>query len=152
MYNRLRQNEKLLVDDTLSLLIAIRTKLVSQSTEIVQIDAEIARLCKQNDMYVQLRNKNIMDEVSFSEQTAELQSRLTTLRTRRIKLMSEDKDIHFIDDLRMLKEVLQEAPRAILSFDADLFSAIVEKIRAGNDGTITFVLKGGLKFKERIDL
>ena len=66
--------------------------------------------------------------------------------------MSEDKDIHYIDDLRMLKEVLQEAPRAILSFDADLFSAIVEKIRAGNDGTITFVLKGGLKFKERIDL
>ena len=152
MYNRLRQNEKLLVDDTLSLLIAIRTKLVSQSTEIVQIDAEIARLCKQNDMYVQLRNKNIMDEVSFSEQTAELQLRLTTLRTRRIKLMSEDKDIHYIDDLRMLKEVLQEAPHAILSFDADLFSAIVEKIRAGNDGTITFVLKGGLKFKERIDL
>ena len=74
-----------MVDDTLSLLIAIRTKLVSQSTEIVQIDAEIARLCKQNDMYVQLRNKKIMDEVSFSEQTAELQSRLTTLRTRRIR-------------------------------------------------------------------
>ena len=107
---------------------------------------------KQNDMYVQLRNRKIMDEVSFSEQSAELQSRLTTLRTRRIKLISEDKDIHYIDDLRMLKEVLQEAPHAILNFDADLFSAIVEKIRAGNDGTITFVLKGGLKFKERIDL
>ena len=64
--------------------------------------------------------------------------------------MSEDKDIHYIEDLRMLKEILQEAPHALLSFDNELFSSIVEKIRAGNDGTITFVLKGGLKFKERI--
>ncbi len=152
MYNRMRQNEKRLIDDTLSLLVAIRTRLVSQSGEIVQIDAEISKLCKQNDMYVQLRNKKIMDEVSFAEQSSELQSRLTTLRTRRIKLMSEDKDIHYIDDLRMLKEILQEAPHAILNFDAELFGAIVEKIRAGNDGTITFVLKGGLKFKERIEV
>ena len=150
MYNRMRQNEKILIDDTLSLLVAIRTKLVSQSNEIVQIDAEIAKLCTQNDMYVQLRNKKIMDEVSFAEQSAELQSRLTTLRTRRMKLMSEDKDIHYIEDLRMLKEILQEAPPALLNFDNELFSSIVEKIRAGNDGTITFVLKGGLKFKERI--
>ena len=146
----MRQNEKVLIDDTLSLLVAIRTKLVSQSNEIVQIDAEIAKLCTQNDMYVQLRNKKIMDEVSFAEQSAELQSRLTTLRTRRMKLMSEDKDIHYIEDLRMLKEILQEAPHALLSFDNELFSSIVEKIRAGNDGKITFVLKGGLKFKERI--
>ncbi len=152
MYNRLRQNEKLLVDDTLSLLVSIRTKLVSQSNEIVQIDAEIAKLCKQNDMYIQLKNKKIMDEVSFTEQTAELQARLTKLRTRRIKLMSEDKDIHYIDDLRMLKEILQDAPPAIIAFDVELFSSIVEKIRAGNDGTITFVLKGGLQFKERIEI
>ena len=64
MYNRLKQNEKLLVDDTLSLLTTIRTKLISQSAEVTEIDSEIAKLCKQNDMYVQLRNKKIMDEVS----------------------------------------------------------------------------------------
>ena len=152
MYNRLKQNEKLLVDDTLSLLTAIRTKLISQSAEVTEIDSEIAKLCKQNDMYVQLRNKKIMDEVSFMEQSAELQSRLTTLRNRRIKLMSEDENLHYIEELRMLKDVLQDAPRVLLEFDVELFNSIVDKIFAGNDGTITFVLKGGLKFKERVKL
>ena len=52
MYNRLRQNEKILVDDTLSLLIAIRTKLLSQSAEIVPIDAEIERLCMITDTFM----------------------------------------------------------------------------------------------------
>lgn len=87
MYNRLRQYETLLVDNTLTQLIDIRTKFVSGSQEIAEIDAEIAKLCSQNDMYSKLRAKNIMDEVSYVEQTAELQNRITTLRSRRLKLI-----------------------------------------------------------------
>lgn len=150
MFNRLRQYETLLVDHTLAQLISIRTRLVSGSSEIAQIDTEIATLCSQNDMYVKLHAKNIMDDVSYAEQTAELQQRITTLRVRRMKLMREDEDTHYIEDLRFLKEVLQNYPPAILSFDEELFTAIVEQLRAGNDGTVTFVLKGGLNLKERI--
>ena len=152
MYNRLRQYETLLVDNTLSQLIDIREKLVSGRQEIVQIDAEIAKLCSQNDMYAKLRAKNIMDEVSYAEQTAELQNRITTLRSRRMKLISEDEDTHYIEDLRFLKELLQNYPPAILTFDENLFTAIVEKIKAGADGTITFVLKGGLNLKESVGI
>ena len=66
--------------------------------------------------------------------------------------MSEDENLHYIEELRMLKDVLQDAPRVLLEFDVELFNSIVDKILAGNDGTITFVLKGGLKFKERVKL
>lgn len=150
MYNRLRQYETLLIDNTLSQLINIRSNLVSGSKEIAEIDSEIASLCTQNDMYSKLRAKNIMDEVSYTEQTAELKKRISTLRNRRVRLMSEDEDIHYIDDLRFLKEILQNSPSAIISLDEDLFTSIVERIRARDDGTIIFELKGGLKFKERI--
>ena len=150
MYNRLRQYETLLVDNTLTQLIDIRTKLVSGSQEIAQIDAEIAKLCSQNDMYSKLRAKNIMDEVSYAEQTAELQNRITTLRSRRLKLISEDEDTRYIEDLRFLKELLQSYPPAILSFDENLFTAIVERIKADDNGNITFVLKGGLNLKESV--
>ena len=150
MYNRLRQYETLLVDNTLTQLIDIRTKLVSGSQEIAEIDAEIAKLCSQNDMYSKLRAKNIMDEVSYAEQTAELQNRITTLRCRRMKLISEDEDTHYIEDLRFLKELLQSYPPAILSFDENLFTSIVERIKADDNGNITFVLKGGLNLKESV--
>lgn len=150
MYNRLRQYETLLVDNTLTQLIDIRTKLVSGSQEIAEIDAEIAKLYSQNDMYSKLRAKNIMDEVSYAEQTAELQNRIATLRCRRLKLISEDEDTHYIEDLRFLKELLQSYPPAILSFDENLFTSIVERIKADDNGNITFVLKGGLNLKESV--
>ena len=150
MYNRLRQYETLLVDNTLTQLIDIRTRLVSGSQEIAEIDAEIAKLCSQNDMYSKLRAKNIMDEVSYAEQTAELQNRIATLRCRRLKLISEDEDTHYIEDLRFLKELLQSYPPAILSFDENLFTSIVERIKADDNGNITFVLKGGLNLKESV--
>lgn len=152
MYNRLRQYEAVLVDSTLAKLCGARERLISESAEISQIDAEIAKLCSQNDIYVRLRTKNIMDEVSFEEQTSELQKRITTLRARRKKIMSEDKDTQYIEELRMLKEMLQNYPPAILTFNQEIFLDIVEKIEAGNDGTIAFILKGGLKLKERMGL
>ena len=150
MYNRLRQYETVLVDHTLSQLIAIREKLISGRQEITQIDAEISKLCTQNDMYAKLRAKRIMDEVSFAEQTAELKRRITTLRSRRLKLISEDDDTHYIDDLRFLKELLRNYPPAILAFDEKIFTAIVEKIKVGADGTMIFELKGGLNLKESV--
>ena len=148
MYNRLRQYETVLVDHTLSQLIDIREKLISGRQEIVQIDAEVAKLCSQNDMYAKLRAKNIMDEVSYVEQTAEIQNRITTLRSRRMKLIGEDEDTHYIDDLRALKDALRHFPPVILSFDESIFSTIVERIKAGVNGAMTFVLKGGLNLTE----
>ena len=150
MYNRLRQYEDVLIDTTISKLISIRSKLISGSKEISQIDDEIANLCSKNDLYIQLRARDIMDIVSFEEQTAEIQKRITTLRVRRKKLMCGDEDTHCIKEIRILKDILQSYPSAIISFREDLFQDIVDKIEAGNDGTVTFILKGGLRLTERI--
>ena len=65
-------------------------------------------------------------------------------------LPSEDEDTHYIEDLRFLKELLQNYPPAILSFDENLFTSIVERIKADDNGNITFVLKGGLNLKESV--
>ena len=42
---------------------------------------------------MELKAKNIMDEVSFMEQTADIQNRLTELRTRRTKLLNADENV-----------------------------------------------------------
>jgi len=150
MYNKLRQYEKEVLDITLSQLIELRTKITSGNSAITQIDSVIAKLCEQNNMYVKLRAKEIMDEISYMEQTAVLKKRLTELRSRRSKLLSENEDESTIEGLRILKETLSEYPSAIISFDQIIFYAIVDKMLAGNDGMVTFILKGGLKLKEKI--
>ena len=150
MYNKLRQYEKEVLDITLSQLIELRTKITSGNSAITQIDSEIAKLCEQNNIYVKLRTKEIMDEISYMEQTAVLKKRLTELRSRRSKLLTENEDESIIEDLRVLKETLSEYPSAIISFDQIIFYAIVDKMLAGSDGIVTFILKGNLKLKEKI--
>ena len=99
MYNRLRRFETILIDQTLTQLIEARTKLISDSREIAEIDSEIAGLCAKNDTYSKLRVKRIMDEISYAEQTAELQDRIAVLRSRRNKLMNDGDDDHYIEEL-----------------------------------------------------
>lgn len=51
MYNILRQNEKVLIDDTISQLVFLRNKLTAGNREIAEIDAEIMKVSEQNNMY-----------------------------------------------------------------------------------------------------
>lgn len=148
MYNKLRQFEKEIVDTTLTQLLDLRGRITLGNSEIKQIDTEIASLCEQNNRYEKYRLKNIMDEVSYREQTAVLKNRLAELRNRRSKLLSENDDEMCIENLRVLKETLRDYPSALIDFDETVFEGITDKIIAHSDGCLTFVLKGNLNLRE----
>ena len=148
MYNRIKQNESDIIDFSLSILMQAKSKVSSGNLEIQDIDTEIAKLSNENNLYVKLKAKNIMDEVSFMEQTADIQNRLTELRTRRTKLLNADEDEQCIEQLRELKSILDETGY-ILKFSDELFLRVVKAIHVQTNGNILFELKCGLKLKER---
>lgn len=145
MYNKLRCFENEILDQTISQLLRFREKATSHNLELYQIDADIAMLCDRNNMYAQLHSKGIIDDVSYMERTSELQYQISELRSKRLKLLHADADQKLIEDLKTLKETLDEYQKTVLQFDEDLFSATVEKIVVGSDGKIDFRLKGGLQ-------
>ncbi len=144
MYNKLRRFEKEILDKTLSQLLNLREKISGQNIEISQIDNEIASLCNKNNAYTELHTKGIIDDVSYLERTSELKYKITELRNKRLKLLSANEDEKLIEDLRVLKETLEEYPQVILKFDKTLFSAIIDKVIVGNDDKLTFRTKGSL--------
>ena len=113
---------------------------------------EIAKICDQTKRYEKYRERKIMDEISYMEQTNRLKARLSELRSRRIKLMRENEETQMVEKLCELKEILQEYPKAIIDFDSTMFDDIVEKIVVGHDGTLEFCLKGNLHLSERIEV
>lgn len=143
-YNKLRRFEKEIVDKTLNQLLNLRERITGQNSEISQIDNEIASLCNKNNTYTELHIKGIIDDVSYLERTSEIKYQIAELRGKRIKLLNANEDERLIDDLKELKEILQEYPKTILCFDKVLFSTIIEKICVDGQGTITFKTKGGL--------
>lgn len=143
-YNKLRRFEKEILDKTLNQLLNLRERIAGQNSEISQIDNEIASLCNKNNTYTELHTKGIIDDVSYLERTSELKYQITELRGKRIKLLNANEGEKIIDDLRKLKDVLQEYPKTILCFDKALFSTVIDKIRVNSEGTIMFKSKGGL--------
>ena len=121
VYNKLRVFEKEILDRTLAQILSVREKISGQNNEIAQIDAEIAKMCTQNNMYAQLHGQGIIDEVSYLERTTELGYKITELRNKRLKLLNADENEMLIENLRVLKEMLTESPRMILRFDPQLF-------------------------------
>ena len=152
MYNKLRYFENEILDSTISLMEELRIRHLRENDEIRQIDIEISKLCEQNNRYEKYRERKIMDEISYMEQTSRLKSRLTELRSRRIKLISENENEQIVDKFRFLKDTLQEYPAAIIDFDVEMFDALVEKISVSHNGTLTFVLKGNLLLKEGVEV
>lgn len=144
MYNKLRRFEKEVIDKTLSQLLNLREKVAGQNNEISIIDTEIASLCNKNNTYTELHVKGIIDDVSYVERTSELKYKISELRNKRIKLLNINEDEQLIENIRILKETLEESSVVILDFDYSLFTSIVEKVIVSNNDIVIFVLKGGL--------
>ena len=94
--------------------------------------------------------QNIIDDVTYLEQTNDIKKRLNTLRSRRLKLLNEDEEEQCIEKIRQLKSFLMESPKGILWYDDRIFTEIIEKVLVVSKDEIEFELKCGFRFKERI--
>lgn len=147
MYNTLRQNERVLLDETIAQLVFLRNKITAGNKEIAEIDSEILKVSEQNNMYAKLYTQNIIDSVTFTEKSDFFKQRISELRVRRSKLIAEDEEEHCISELRELKRILSEAPHGLLKPDIELMQKIVTTIYAESDESLTYVLLGGLELK-----
>ena len=104
MYNKLRQNEAIVLDYAIHQLSNLKSRLSRSISAISEIDEEIADLSEQDSMFARLRADEIMDDVTYTEQTSEIKQRIAELRSRRLRLLNEDSDETSIEALRKLKE------------------------------------------------
>ena len=83
-------------------------------------------------------------------QTAEINNKITELRTERRKRLSEDENDELIDTLKDLNEILEEY-ELTTEFDSELFGQVIESITVDSNSQLTFELIGGIRLTEQID-
>lgn len=147
MYNTLKQNTRVILDETISQLIALKIKVNEGNDQIPVIDNELATLAEQNKVYAELYASGVIDEVTYLGKTDKYKNRITELRSRRLKLINEDDDELCIEKLRELKRFLDDSAEYMTEFDESVFSRIVDVIYAEADGALTFKLKCDLELK-----
>ena len=148
-YNKLRQNENVLLKDIAAKLTEARRIITCSDSLISEIDREISVLSEKLDLYISLQKESCMDAVTFSEQCSKLENSLLKLKSRRKKVLAEDGDEKCIDELRRVIRFLETKPKAIIVFSRPLFDELIDKAYF-EDEYVTFYLKCGLAFKERI--
>ena len=130
------------------MLVAFKAKITRQNSDISEIDSEIAMLCNRNSMLNELKLRDVVDEVSYLEQSSQIQNRLSQLRKRRINILSEDEEEAVIEEFRKLKRFIEYEKDYILTFDEEVFSRMVKKIIGLKNRELIFELNCGLKLKE----
>lgn len=149
MYNKLRQNQRVILDETIAQLQALKTRINNGNNAITELDEELASLGEQNNIYNNLYVGKMIDEIIYLEKTDKIKGQMTELRNKRLMLINEDEDERCIDGLRQVKKVLAESPKYLTQMDEELFSRLVEIIYGEENGDLTFELKGGLELRVR---
>ncbi len=144
MYNRLKQHSKIIIDDTILQLQLLKSRINNGNDQITIIDNEIAKLGKDNTTYCNLFERNIIDEYTFMQKRDVVKSKITELRSRRMKLVNEDEEEQSIEKLRQLKKIINDSPEFLHEVDDCIFNKIVEKIIAESDGSLTYIVLGGI--------
>lgn len=150
MYNKVRQNEKSLIDETIAQLQMLKIRINRGNDEIMQIDKDISVLSAQESLFTTLYSEGSFNEDLYFEKTDTIKKKISELKTRRAHLVSEDDDERCIERLRELKRNLQQFPVGITEFDKDIFNGIIKQIYIEESGAITFVLKGDLEFSAEV--
>lgn len=127
-YNRLKQHENIIIHKTLLQLTDLKKRITVGSDGITAIDREIAALSDENSMYLRFYQQEMMDEVTYREQTGTISKRISELRSRRQKLLREDEDEACIDVLRKMKEDLEAMPEALLWLDSEIFNKLISRV------------------------
>lgn len=150
MYNRLKQNAETVLKKAYYQLSDAKKRITLGIDGISQIDKEIADLSNENSMYIKFYQQNMVDEITFREQTGVVGKRINELRVRRQKLLHEDDDEACIEQLKNCLEELQEMTDALLWFNEDIFNKLISKVIVASKTELHFELKCGIKLKEPI--
>lgn len=147
---KLKENREVLIDNLIAQLERIQQRFGGTDDRIGDIDKEIAQLCAQSHLLAKLNNNGVLSSAEYAEQAAEIENKIKTLRTERRKKLSENQDDEMLDELKTLRQILDEyKPHA--EFDEALFEIIVKRIEVVNNSQLCFKLLGDIELTETIN-
>lgn len=148
MVYKLKDNRNLIAD--LIHQLERLESITGDSDFISEIDAEIAQLSVQKHVITKLYNNGVLNTVDYTGQSSDIDNRISDLRTKRRKKLSENPDDQLKDELKTLNHLIDKYEPSP-QIDKNLFEQIVKRITVINNSTIKFKLLGDIELEETIN-
>lgn len=150
MYNKLRQNERLLLRLALQQLSDLNAALQRDDPAMLEVNRAIAEAAEQSHKISKLQASGLLDADACAAKLTAINASLTQLRADRRRLLKNDDIQDTIDALRQTADIIRDGPERLEEFDEVLFDELVEKIVAESKTCIRFRLRGGIELKEHL--
>jgi hypothetical protein len=93
----------------------------------------------------------MIDEETFRRKSNELNSSMSSLRSKRRLFLNNSQADQAIADMKRLASIIDKGPDKLDELDEELFDSLVEDIIVDTSDEIKFKLIGGLVLKETIE-
>ena len=145
MYNKLRQNERLLLQPALRQLDDLNTALQRDNPAMLEVNRAIAEAAEQSHKISKLQASGLLDADACAAKLTAIDASLTQLRGERRRLLKNNDIQDTIDALRQTADIVCDGPERLEGFDEALFDELVEKIVVESQTCIRFRLHGGIE-------
>lgn len=150
MYNKLKQNEGIILKPALAQLSDLNDALQKDNPAMLAINKAIAETSEQSYKVSVLQTKGLLDAAACTAKLRDINVKLTELRRERRRLLKNEDIEEVIDALRQTADLIHDGPEKLGSFDEVLFDDLVEKIIAESQTCIRFRLYGGIELTEQL--
>lgn len=151
LYYKLKHEGRLILEETLVNLHAIRNKRLLWSAEIIALNQRICEITDQNRMLALMKHQggNVDSDFFISHSNA-LAEQLRAAKLEKERFMEAEAD-DAIPKTRALLELLDDAPQVLDEFDPSWFDELVEKIIVMSGTQLRFRLRNGMELAETIE-
>ena len=147
VYHKLRLHGGPILKQMITDLQSIRDRRMLWSLNIVELNKRIADLSDQDRMLADMNKCGLVDPDIFISQSNELARQIRAAKQEKERLLA-DEDDDTIPRTRELMETLDTLPEFLPAFDGEIFTDLMDRITAEEDGALRFRLKNGLALTE----
>jgi hypothetical protein len=150
MYNRLKQNEGIILQPALRQLDDLNTALRRDDPAMLEVNRAIAQASEQSHNTSKLQAAGLLDADACAAKLAALDAQLTQLRAERRRLLKNGDMEGTLAAIRRTADMIHRGPERLEQFDQTLFAKLVERITVKSKTCLRFKLYGGLELAERL--
>ena len=150
MYNKLKQNEAIILKPALAQLDDLNTALQRDNPAMLAVNRAIADASEQSYKVTTLQTRGLLDADACTAKLQAIHAQITELRRERRRLLQNGDLEDVMETLRQTTDTIHAGPDRLDGFDAILFTDLVEKITAGSQTCLRFCLRGGIELTEQL--
>ena len=128
----------------------IYTRQMLWGVDIIEINRRISDIISQSHKLTAMQRSGKVDPDIFIAKSNQLAEQLRQAKQQKERLQ-EQEDNNLIESTGQIVQVLSEGPDMLMTFDAELFCELIEKIIVQSNIKIRFRLKNGLELPESIE-